>query len=159
MLRDEAARRAAYRLGLDNDTIVAMPRIRLLPENNARQGFAEAKQVATICRRLPPDLADAVQFMFVTGWRSRSEVLPLTWAQVDFSGGFVRLEPGTTKNNEGRPSRSSPSSAPSSSAGKRSRAAASALRPASSPTRSTAMASRSSRSGVQARGAARAPAP
>lgn len=36
-----------------------MPRIRLLPENNARQGVAEAKQVATICRRLPPDLADA----------------------------------------------------------------------------------------------------
>ncbi|MBI1734143.1 MAG: site-specific integrase, partial [Candidatus Rokubacteria bacterium] len=43
-----------------------------------------------------------VQFMFITGWRSRSEVLPLTWAQVDFAGGFVRLEPGTTKNNEGR---------------------------------------------------------
>jgi integrase len=100
--RELAALRAAYRLGLDNDTIVAMPRIRLLPENNARQGFAEAKQVATICRRLPPDLADAVQFMFVTGWRSRSEVLSLTWAQVDFAGGFVRLEPGTTKNNEGR---------------------------------------------------------
>src|SRR5262245_18513636 len=39
--------------------------------------------------------------MFYTGWRSRSEVLPLKWAQVDFAG-FVRLEPGTTKNNEGR---------------------------------------------------------
>ena len=86
--------RAAYRLGLDNDTIVAMPRIRLLPENNARQGFADAKEVAAICRRLPRDLADAVQFMFITGWRSRSEVLPLTWAQVDFAGGFVRLERG-----------------------------------------------------------------
>jgi hypothetical protein len=34
--RELAALRAAYRLGLDNDTIVAMPRIRLLPENNAR---------------------------------------------------------------------------------------------------------------------------
>jgi integrase len=100
--RELAALRAAYRLGLDNDTIVAMPRIRLLPENNARQGFADAKQVAAICRHLSPDLSDAVQFMFITGWRSRSEVLPLTWAQVDFAGGFVRLEPGTTKNNEGR---------------------------------------------------------
>jgi integrase len=79
-----------------------MPRIRLLPENNARQGFADAKEVAAICRRLPRDLADVVQFMFITGWRSRSEVLPLAWAQVDFAGGFVRLEPGTTKNNEGR---------------------------------------------------------
>lgn len=77
--RELAALRAAYGLGLDNDTIVAMPRIRLLPENNARQGFADAKQVATICRHLSPDLADSVQFMFITGWRSRSEVLPLTW--------------------------------------------------------------------------------
>ena len=79
-----------------------MPRIRLLPENNARQGFADAKQVAAICRHLSPDLADAVQFMFITGWRSRSEVLPLRWLQVDLAGGFVRLEPGTTKNTEGR---------------------------------------------------------
>ena len=70
--RELAALRAAYRLGLDNDTIVAMPRIRLLPENNVRQGFAEARQIAVICRRLPPDLADAVQFVFITGWRSRS---------------------------------------------------------------------------------------
>ena len=100
--RELAALRAAYRLGLDNDTIVAMPRIRLLPENNARQGFADVKQVAAICRRLSPDLADAVQFMFITGWRSRSEVLPLRWPQVDLAGGFVRLEPGTTKNSEGR---------------------------------------------------------
>jgi hypothetical protein len=76
--RELAAHRAASRLGLDNDTIVVMPRIRLLPENNARQGFAEARQIAAICRRLPPDRADAVQFMFITGWRSRSGVLPLT---------------------------------------------------------------------------------
>jgi integrase len=40
--------------------------------------------------------------MYITGWRSRSEVFPLTWAQVDWADGFVRLEPGTTKNREGR---------------------------------------------------------
>ena len=100
--RELAALRAAYRLGLDHDTIIAMPRIRLLPENSARQGFADVKQIAAICRHLSPDLADAVRFMFITGWRSRSEVLPLRWLQVDLPGGFVRLEPGTTKNSEGR---------------------------------------------------------
>ena len=89
-------------LPLDNDTILAMPRIRLLPEHNARQGFADAKQIAAICRHLSPDLADAVRFMFITGWRSRSEVLPLRWPQVDLAAGFVRLDPGTTKNSEGR---------------------------------------------------------
>ena len=42
--RELAALRAAYRLGLDNDVIAAMPRIKLLPENNVRKGFADAKQ-------------------------------------------------------------------------------------------------------------------
>jgi hypothetical protein len=45
---------AGYRLGLDNEVIPAMPRIRLLPENNVRKGFAEAKQVDLICKRLKP---------------------------------------------------------------------------------------------------------
>ncbi|UCC83198.1 MAG: tyrosine-type recombinase/integrase, partial [Gemmatimonadota bacterium] len=41
-------------------------------------------------------------FGYLTGWRVRSEALPLTWAQVDFEAGTVRLEPNTTKNDEGR---------------------------------------------------------
>ncbi len=32
----------------------------------------------------------------------KSEVFPLRWTQVDFPAGEVRLEPGTTKNDEGR---------------------------------------------------------
>jgi hypothetical protein len=42
------------------------------------------------------------RFCYHTGWRTKSEVFPLTWAQVDWNGGFIRLEPGTTKNREGR---------------------------------------------------------
>jgi integrase len=99
--RELAALRAAYRLGLDNDVITAMPRIKLLPENNVRKGFAEAKQVDAICKRLKLDVGDGVRFALVTGWR-RAEVFSLTWSQVDWNGGFVRLEPGTTKNKEGR---------------------------------------------------------
>jgi integrase len=78
-----------------------MPRVKLLPENNVRKGFAEAKHVETICKRLSPDVADGVRFAFSTGWR-RAEVFTLTWSQIDWSGGFIRLEPGTTKNQEGR---------------------------------------------------------
>ena len=52
-------------------TTTRSSRIRLLPENNARQGFPDAKQVMAICRHLSLDLADAVQLMFITGWRSR----------------------------------------------------------------------------------------
>jgi integrase len=39
---------------------------------------------------------------WLTGWRIPSEVLTLQWRQVDFTAGQVRLDPGTTKNNEGR---------------------------------------------------------
>jgi integrase len=43
-----------------------------------------------------------VTFAYVTGWRINSEVLPLQWRQVDLHVGEVRLDPGTTKNREGR---------------------------------------------------------
>src|SRR5258705_11943525 len=35
-------------------------------------------------------------------WRVPSEILTLQWHQVDFDAGVVRLEPGKTKNREGR---------------------------------------------------------
>jgi hypothetical protein len=49
-----------------------MPRIRLLPENNARRGFADAREVAAIRRRLPRDRAPVLQHLedFRAGWRS-----------------------------------------------------------------------------------------
>jgi integrase len=43
-----------------------------------------------------------MQFAYITGWRLKSEVLSLRWSQVDLNAGEVRLEPGTTKNKEGR---------------------------------------------------------
>ena len=42
------------------------------------------------------------RFAFITGWRTLSEILPLQWRQVDFQAGIVTLDPGTTKNKEGR---------------------------------------------------------
>jgi integrase len=53
---------------------------------------------------LPDYLRPAIQFAYITGWRIRSEVLSLTWAQNDFAAGAgtVRLEVRTTKNKHGR---------------------------------------------------------
>jgi integrase len=42
-------------------------------------------------------------FAYYTGWRMASEILKLTWSQVDFEAGTVRLEAHTTKNEEARP--------------------------------------------------------
>ncbi len=38
----------------------------------------------------------------MTGWRVPSEILSLQWRQVDLKAGIVMLDPGTTKNKEGR---------------------------------------------------------
>lgn len=50
---------------------------------------------------LSPDLRPVAEFAYLTGWR-KSEVLGLEWPRVDFTAGTVRLEPDTTKNDEGR---------------------------------------------------------
>lgn len=77
----------------------AFPVIRL---DNARQGFFEDADFYALCTELPEYLQPVVSFAFLTGWRILSEVLTLRWAQVDLEAGIVRLEPGTTKNREGR---------------------------------------------------------
>src|SRR5262245_31410102 len=47
-------------------------------------------------------MTPVVRFAYITGWRTRSEILTLQWKQVDFHAGEIRLDPGTTKNKEGR---------------------------------------------------------
>jgi integrase len=74
----------------------------MLRESNARQGFFEREQYEAVLRHLPEELRPVITFGYLTGWRVNSEVLPLTWAQLDLKAGVVRLEPGTTKNREGR---------------------------------------------------------
>jgi integrase len=46
--------------------------------------------------------ARAAAFAAITGWRVPSEVLPLEWRHVDLRVGEVRLDPGATKNQDGR---------------------------------------------------------
>lgn len=43
-----------------------------------------------------------IEFAYLTRWRLTSEILPLEWRHVDWTGRVVRLDPGTTKNGEGR---------------------------------------------------------
>ena len=51
---------------------------------------------------LPVYLRPIVEFAYITGWRTPSEILPLEWRQVDLNAAEVRLDPGTTKNDDGR---------------------------------------------------------
>jgi integrase len=100
--RELAALKRAYTVGITGQRILTRPPIRLLAEDNVRQGFFEREEFEAVRALLPPHLHAVVEFMYLTGWRSKSEVLPLTWAQVDFAAGTVRLEPGSTKNRKGR---------------------------------------------------------
>jgi hypothetical protein len=74
----------------------------MLQERNARHGFFERQQFESVCAKLPAALKGLATFAYVTGGRTKSEILPLTWANVDRAEGIVRLEPDTTKNREGR---------------------------------------------------------
>src|SRR5262249_25683767 len=49
----------------------------------------------------PLEYRGLVTFAYITGWRA-GEITALQWSQVDFVGRTVRLNPGTTKNDEGR---------------------------------------------------------
>jgi integrase len=67
-----------------------------------RTGFFEREQIDEILAHLPKATRPVVEFAYITGWRIPSEVLPLQWRHVDFEARVVRLDPHTTKNDEGR---------------------------------------------------------
>ena len=100
--REFAALRRMFRLAIQAGKLMHGPHIALLHENNTRRGFFERHQFDAVRGHLPEDLQGLVTFAFVTGWRARSEIFPLRWAQVDRRQGDVHLEPGTTKNEDGR---------------------------------------------------------
>lgn len=95
-----AALRRAFRLAEKSGKAIPplFPEIRV---NNVRSGFFERAEFQAVAARLPDDLRPIAQFAYLTGWRE-SEIRTLQWRQVDFGANAVRLDPGTTKNDEGR---------------------------------------------------------
>jgi len=91
----------AFRLGVENGKVFRLPIIHQLKEANPRQGFFEEGQFLAVRKHLPVDLQVAVTIMYTYGWRL-GEVMALQLSQVDLKAGTLRLEPGTTKNTEGR---------------------------------------------------------
>jgi integrase len=87
---------------MQSGALHARPHIPRLSLDNVRSGFFEDAQFTAVRHRLPPALQPVVTFLYVTGWRVDSEVLPLEWRQVDFTAGTITLDPGTTKNKRGR---------------------------------------------------------
>jgi integrase len=78
-----------------------VPRI-LRCSRNVRQGFFELDAFETLRSHLPNAVQPVATFANLTGWRVPPEVLTLQWPQVDRQAKLIRLEPGQTKNSEGR---------------------------------------------------------
>jgi integrase len=101
--RELSTLRRAFRLAVKAKLLSAdhVPTIDLLKEAPPRAGFFEADQFEAVLRHLRPEVVPIAKFANETGWRLR-EIITLEWRQVDLHVGTVRLDPGTTKNQEGR---------------------------------------------------------
>jgi len=100
--RELAALKRMFSLAVKGERLQRMPYIEMLTENNARRGFFEREQFESVRAHLPAYAQSPATFAYITGWRLKSEILTLQWRQVDFRAGVARLEPGTTKNLDGR---------------------------------------------------------
>jgi integrase len=90
------------RLAFENGKLVRLPILHKPKEGPPREGFFEPGQYDAVRRRLSADLQAAIAIAYTCGWRMQSEVLTLERRQLDLEAGTLRLEPGTTKNDEGR---------------------------------------------------------
>ena len=90
------------RLGYERNKVGRIPIIHLLKEADPRKGFFERDVFEAVRAHLRPDLQVAVMIAYTFGWRIQSEVLTLTLSQIDLEAGTLRLDPGTTKNDDGR---------------------------------------------------------
>jgi integrase len=102
--RELAALKRMFRLGQQSTPpkVLRAPKFPKLAENNVRKGFLEDGQYRKLIEYCPNLWFRAlVECGRTYGWRV-SELLNMRVSQVDVSQRIVRLEPGTTKNRDGR---------------------------------------------------------
>jgi integrase len=99
--RELAALRRALRLASWAGKLTRVPRVKALAERNARQGFFEAEQFEAVLKKAPTYLRALLLAYYITGWR-KGELLSRERRHLDLKAGWLRLEPGETKNGRGR---------------------------------------------------------
>ncbi len=90
------------RLGAEHGKVARVPIVHKPKEAAPRAGFFEADAFTAVRAQLPADLQLAVTIAYTYGWRMQDEVLTLERRQVDLAEGTLRLDPGATKNDDGR---------------------------------------------------------
>lgn len=102
--REMAALKRMFRIGMyaTPPKVFRLPKFPKLTEDNIRTGFLEDVQYTKLISYCPDLWFRALVEMGRTyGWRI-SELISLKVEQVDISARTIRLEPGTTKNKDGR---------------------------------------------------------
>ena len=88
--RELAIIRRAYRL----NPKIFRPTITMLAEKNTRKGFFEREQFQAVLKHLPEPWRPVMTFAYYTGWRTRSEILLLTWGAGRHGGEDRQTRPG-----------------------------------------------------------------
>lgn len=99
--RELATLSKMLRLAYEHGKLQRVPVVKKLREADPRAGFVTREQFATVSRHLPEELRTAALVAFTFGWR-KQEVLGLQLRHLDLAAGTLRLDPGKTKNREGR---------------------------------------------------------
>jgi integrase len=104
--RELATLRRAFNYGKRSTPpkVYSVPHIQMFKENNARQGFVEQDEFTRMAAEAHLDglwMRALIEVAYTYGWR-RGEMLGLKVRQVDLHSRTIRLDPGTTKNGEGR---------------------------------------------------------
>ena len=76
-------------------------RVKKIPENNIRMKTLSPDEFERLRIACPEHLEPVVLIAYYTGMR-RSEIVYLTWDEVDLEKGFIRLDANRTKTNIGR---------------------------------------------------------
>ena len=90
--------RRAFRIGVENERVLGVPKFRLIDADNVREGFLEHGDY----ERLRDALAEPVRLMMVIAYHTGARagaILSLRWDRVDLKGGVV-LPPGAQQRNK-----------------------------------------------------------
>ncbi len=95
------ALRRMFNLAVQDGKLREAPHFPMQKEPPARKGFLEHEEFQRLRRELPESLRPLLTVGFYTGMRL-GEILGLRWENVSFLDVQIRLDPGSTKNDEPR---------------------------------------------------------
>jgi integrase len=86
--RETAMLRRMFSLAKEDDKIVTIPTFPRLEEpKQPKKGFFEYPDFVKVRDQLEPKFRNVAAFMYVTGWRIKSEVLALCWPRLTLRPG------------------------------------------------------------------------